>query len=63
LTIFWYFKFNIGISAGSAVAALILANSDLKQLGLGGAALKPSVGFNVPILIQFLDFYPWQKPT
>ncbi|MBL3531492.1 MFS transporter [Companilactobacillus zhachilii] len=30
--------FNIGISAGSAVAALILANSDLKQLGLGGAA-------------------------
>lgn len=29
--------FNIGISAGSATAALILANGDLKQLGLGGA--------------------------
>lgn len=30
--------FNIGVSVGSATAALVLANSDLKQLGLGGAA-------------------------
>ncbi|MFC6181163.1 MFS transporter [Lactiplantibacillus daowaiensis] len=29
--------FNIGISAGSATAALVLAHSDLKQLGFGGA--------------------------